>query len=220
MAIRIVRPYASEEEFLANELETLSRGSVILVGAEPRPEGVILRFEVACTTGLPLLRGEGRVLSYRDNAFRGQPGLALRFTRMDPRSKALVDRAVALRERAGNHGEASHAVATALTSPTPAPPRTSGENGSTAPSRAPTRPPPPMPPARTFRADATKIQPAIAPAGSRSEITSVVAPNLDEEPTARPEGIADREALLGRLRKRAARLGTEQVVAIRGRDDG
>jgi hypothetical protein len=99
VAIRIVRPYANEDEFLEAELETIGKTSVILIGAHPRPTGVILRFEVTLTSGATVLRGEGRVLAHKENAFRGQPGLSLRFTRLDPRSKALVDRATSLREQ-------------------------------------------------------------------------------------------------------------------------
>lgn len=98
VAIRIVRPYPTEEEFLESELETVGKTSVILIGAHPRPTGVILRFEVTLATGHSVLRGEGRVLGHKESAFRGQPGLSLRFTRLDPKSKALVDRAAAIRE--------------------------------------------------------------------------------------------------------------------------
>jgi hypothetical protein len=98
VAVRIVRPYPTEEAFLENELETVGKTSVILIGAHSRPTGVILRFEVTLASGATVLRGEGRVLAHKENAFRGQPGLALRFTRLDPKSKALVDRAAAIRE--------------------------------------------------------------------------------------------------------------------------
>lgn len=112
VAIRIVRPYESEDEFLDAELETVGKTSVILIGAHPRPTGVILRFEVTLNNGSTILRGEGRVLAHKENAFRGQPGLSLRFTRLDPRSKALVDRAAALREAkaAGSVPPSSRAV--------------------------------------------------------------------------------------------------------------
>jgi hypothetical protein len=99
VAIRIVRPFQTEEEFLDNELETVGKTSVILIGAHPRPTGVILRFEVTLASGATVLRGEGRVLAHKESAFRGQPGLSLRFTRLDPKSKALVDRAAVLREQ-------------------------------------------------------------------------------------------------------------------------
>lgn len=98
VAIRIVRPFQTEDEFLENELETVGKTSVILIGAHARPTGVILRFEVTLATGATILRGEGRVLAHKESAFRGQPGLSLRFTRLDPKSKALVDRAAAIRE--------------------------------------------------------------------------------------------------------------------------
>ena len=98
VAVRIVRPYETEEAFLEAELETVGKTSVILIGAHSRPTGVILRFEVTLATGHTVLRGEGRVLAHKEAAFRGQPGLALRFTRLDPKSKSLVDRAAAIRE--------------------------------------------------------------------------------------------------------------------------
>jgi hypothetical protein len=98
VAIRITRPYATEDEFLAAELDTISRTGVTLVGAQQRPEGVVLRFELALGSGAPLLRGEGRVVGYKANAVGNEPGLALRFTRLDSKSKALVDRVSAMRE--------------------------------------------------------------------------------------------------------------------------
>jgi hypothetical protein len=116
VAIRIVRPYANEDEFLTNELETVGKTSIILIGAHPRPAGIILRFEVTLASGATILRGEGRVLAHKERAFRGQPGLSLRFTRLDPKSKALVDRAVAMRE-ARLSGEAPSMRPSAPSSP-------------------------------------------------------------------------------------------------------
>lgn len=92
VALRVVRPYDSEEQFLENEAFALTRTSLVLVGASPRPEGVILRFELVLRSGAILLRGEGRVISHGPTPL-GENGLTLKFTRLDPRSKALVDRA-------------------------------------------------------------------------------------------------------------------------------
>lgn len=97
-ALRIVRPYATEEALLEGELETIGRTGVILVGAEARTAGTVLRFDVVLSDGSVLLRGEGRVLGFKERGFRGEPALAVRFTRLDARSKAVVDRAVARRE--------------------------------------------------------------------------------------------------------------------------
>lgn len=98
VAIRVSRPYADEAEYLEHELEMITRTSVILVGAQARPQGVILRFEIALTNGTALIRGEGRVVGHKARALGDLPGLTLRFTRLDARSKALIDRAAALRE--------------------------------------------------------------------------------------------------------------------------
>jgi hypothetical protein len=141
VAIRIVRPYDTEDDLLEHELETVGKTSVVLIGAHPRPTGVILRFEVTLASGAIVLRGEGRVLAHKENAFRGQPGLTLRFTRLDPKSKSVVDRATAMREaRSQREGTPSRpappvpspssprlegAVADALTQSTPAPGPTS-----------------------------------------------------------------------------------------------
>ena len=142
VAIRIVRPYETEEELFANELETLGKTSVVLIGAHPRPTGVILRFEVTLANGETVLRGEGRVLAHKENAFRGQPGLSLRFTRLDPKSKSVVDRATALREtRTGGEPAPSRPappladspLADALTASTPAPSAASAKNAAQPP---------------------------------------------------------------------------------------
>jgi hypothetical protein len=129
VAIRIVRPYDTEDELLEHELETIGKTSVVLIGAHPRPTGVILRFEVTLASGPTVLRGEGRVLAHKDNAFRGQSGLTLRFTRLDPKSKAIVDRATAMREARAQDGITSSRpaprvespIAEALSAATPAP---------------------------------------------------------------------------------------------------
>ncbi len=98
VAIRITRPYATETEFLEREFDTLTHTGVTLLGAQSRPQGVVLRFEIVLTSGESILRGEGRVVGFKERAYAGEPGLVLRFTRLDSRSKSLVDRASALRE--------------------------------------------------------------------------------------------------------------------------
>jgi hypothetical protein len=96
-AIRVVRPYATAEEFLERELDTLSPTTISLIGTQSKPVGVVLRFELTLSTGAVLIRGEGRTLGYRPDARDGQGELTLRFTRLDTSSKALVDRATELR---------------------------------------------------------------------------------------------------------------------------
>jgi len=124
VAIRITRPYTTEQEFLEREFDTLTRTSVILLGAQPRPQGVVLRFEIVLKGGESVLRGEGRVVAHKEKAHAGEPGLTLRFTRLDARSKALVDRASALRDaraKASISSMSGPAVAVAIPVPPPAP---------------------------------------------------------------------------------------------------
>jgi hypothetical protein len=194
VAIRIVRPYGSPEEFVRGDLEALTKTSITLAGAQPRPKGVILRFEVTLANGRPVMRGEGRVLGYTDEA-----GLSLRFTRLDPKSKALVDWAAGIKdarakgqpepappelpsgklpgERPSDPDLSKHAQA-----PKPAPPP------SVPPPPAPSRPPPPArapsrpPPAA--RPPSVPPPSAPQPPPPASEPTPSVRARLDEAPTA------------------------------------
>jgi hypothetical protein len=50
-AIRLTRPYATEQQYLEQELETLTRTGITLIGAQNRPEGVVLRFEIGFRPG-------------------------------------------------------------------------------------------------------------------------------------------------------------------------
>jgi hypothetical protein len=186
-AIRITRPYATEEEFLERELETLSRTGVTLIGAQPRAEGVVLRFELVLSSGQVLVRGEGRVVGFKTGVQPGPGGLALRFTRLYVRSKALIDKAAALREQRRP----------SLRPPSMAPPSMVMSPPSLARPSAP--PPvrgstPPPPRARVSR-------PPPIPSPPRSEASLVGAP-------------PDRDALLGRLRARAQALDPATVESI------
>lgn len=188
VAIRITRPYQTEDELLEHELETISRTGVVLVGAQARPEGVILRFEVALATGAAVLRGEGRVTGYKAAAVGSEPGLVVRFTRLDSKSKALVDKVAAKRD------------ARRSSLPPPA---------SSLPPPAPEPPPPPAPvlPAAPAAADATFVPapPADAPPSAPRAPASAAAKHL--EPLSRDE-------VLARLRERGKRLGTGDVGEI------
>jgi hypothetical protein len=149
VAIRITRPYGNEDEFLEHELETLTRTSVTLLGAQARPQGVVLRFELVLSSGQAILRGEGRVVGFKPNVLQGLGGLTLRFTRLDSRSKALVDKAAVARERRR---------------PSHAPPSSSAKQE--APPRAAPPPSVPAAPVATRRS----VPPALPPPPGRDEL--------------------------------------------------
>jgi hypothetical protein len=217
LAIRITRPYATEDEFLEHEVETLSRAGITLVGAQPRADGVVLRFELVLASGQVLVRGEGRVIGFKPNVHQGLGGLSLRFTRLDTRSKALVDKAAALRDRRRP----------SLRPPSLVPPPPSSDAAPTA-SMTPSSPPPviermsvvPAPPAPSVRAPpplprrASVVPPPAPPAPSASAAR-------EDEREARPARPSDdrRDALLDRLRARARGLpaATIEEILDRGR---
>jgi hypothetical protein len=227
VAIRITRPYATEDEYLDRELETLSRASITLLGAQSRPQGVVLRFELALTSGVVLMRGEGRVVGFKTNAFEGLGGLTLRFTRLDTRSKALVDKATALREQrrpstrpplaadAVDAGGQSHGVQL------PEPPR---ESAPVIPALSEPMLPIPLP---TPTAEATPLPEATrstgatlfveaAPADAAPLAPSVQAQEGDGGRAPAPASVppAGRDSLLERLRTRARSLGRDDVERI------
>jgi hypothetical protein len=226
VAIRITRPYATEDDFLEHELETLSRTSVTLLGAQARPQGVVLRFELVLPSGPVLLRGEGRVVAFREDAYLGLSGLTLRFTRLDSRSKALVDKAATLRDRRRpSVGPAQ-----------PPPPEPSEPAASapvihdadipvaTAPAPVPAVALPlPMPATILFPPPfATRAQhpPAIATAGAGAAFPPApFPPALADAPSRRAEPLPARDALLDRLRARARGLdqsAVERILARKG----
>ncbi|MGD0528359.1 MAG: hypothetical protein ABSE49_24700 [Polyangiaceae bacterium] len=201
VAIRITRPYTTEDEFLEQELDTLSRTSVTLLGAQPRPQGVVLRFELVLSSGHVLMRGEGRVVGFRPNVHQGMGGLTLRFTRLDTRSKGLVDKAATFRER-------RRPSARPETEPSPAPPPAAADVRPLAPPPEPpgsheALPVPSPPPPRPLDLEATLAE---AP---RSKHPPPIPTQAAPPPT--PDG---REALLERLRSRGKALEPTAVARI------
>jgi hypothetical protein len=94
--IRIQRPYDTDEDFIRGDGLAIGRLGMILIGAPKRPPGITIRFEVVLRSGDAVFRGEGRVVAHRVHA-NGREGLEIRFTRLDSRSKALVEQVLTLR---------------------------------------------------------------------------------------------------------------------------
>lgn len=242
VAIRVTRPYTSEDEYLEHELETLTRTSVTLLGAPPRPSGQVLRFELGLASGAVLVRGEGRVVGFKPHTHQGVSGLTLRFTRLDSRSKALIDKAATLRDRrrppsinvvwedtAGPQPSSAPAEEhTSSVRGSPAPPEPlSSSFGSLPPPQSPSPSsgslPPPEPPSSRSGASSAPPEPPPPEPPGRPEETEF-APSLAErevEPIqsnkAPPPG---RDELLERLRARARALdptSIQRILEQRGR---
>ena len=211
MAIRISRPQASEDEFLEQELDTITRTGVTLLGAQPRPQGVVLRFEIVLASGSIVMRGEGRVVAFKPNAHQGLGGLTLRFTRLDSKSKALVDKANALREsrRPSLHPPPPSSRPPPVADMSPSPPQVVVSKAPPLPAAATPEPPSPLPPVLSpspqpplARSTAPKAPPAsVRPPPVHGRLAPLPAP-------------AGRDALLDRLRARAKSFDARAVEMI------
>ncbi|MEO8876095.1 MAG: hypothetical protein ABI461_10950, partial [Polyangiaceae bacterium] len=180
------------------------------------------------------LRGEGRVVAHKQNAFGDSPGLTLRFTRLDTRSKALVDKAAAIRD-----AKARAALDASMTG-SAAPPSPSSPPAAVrpAPSRIPVDlTPPPLPVAAAAKApsvaqaaipsplappvlgrspdDAVSNKPSVVPTAPISE--PILVASTGEIPASvveRVKAIANRDEVLSRLRERRKNLTDARMTEI------
>ncbi len=243
VAVRISRPFATEEEWLSHELETVTRTSVTLFGAPLKPQGVVLRFELTLVGGQPLLRGEGRVVGFKAASSSTEAALTLRFTRLDARSKALVDRVGAVREANARTNQAETAENETVAPPDSAPATREEPSpaAATFDDQTLTNVPPPGDSSSAIAIasssassleqdnepddDATltphssdDAHDAPAPPQARGGSASAPGPSGDNPKLRAPVApTQDREVLLQRLRQRATRLPAEVVSAILGK---
>src|SRR5262245_50952525 len=105
--IRITRPYGSENEFIEGDFGWVGRTTLILPGGPARAAGELVRFEVVLTTGAPVLRGEGHVVAHHMPGGPRPAGLEVRYTRVDARSKIILDRVRARRTGVSQAGPMS-----------------------------------------------------------------------------------------------------------------
>lgn len=103
-AMRIKLKYPDVETFIERYSVNISRGGVFIATRTPKPVGTVLRFEFQLASAETLIRGEGQVVWVKafdpDNPRRVH-GMGVRFTRLDPESRAMVDRALAWRQEHG-----------------------------------------------------------------------------------------------------------------------
>jgi hypothetical protein len=188
VALRVVRPFATEAELLEAEASAFTRTGVVLIGAASRPNGVVLRFEIVLRDGSAVMRGEGRVVGYRPPSGSDEGALMLRFTRLDVKSKSLLDRAVAIREERRSLMPPAAKPNAPAPSP-PAPPAAAAPPPSARPAPVPSRPPlPPRPtggPPRPPSVGAMRAAPSAPP---RPVIPSV-APTVQAAPSPPPSEV-------------------------------
>src|SRR5688572_17574025 len=91
VSLRITLRYKDLDEFVAKYAENISSAGLFLRTKAPKPAGTKIRFELLIADGTRALRGEGVVVTVRED---DKPGMALRFNMLDADSQALVERIV------------------------------------------------------------------------------------------------------------------------------
>lgn len=95
IVIHVLRPYASEDEFLARESFSISAKSMLLIEQSPLPAETAIVFDVSLANGQKLIRAEGKVIEHVAREGDRPAGLRVRFKRFGAATKAFIDRAVA-----------------------------------------------------------------------------------------------------------------------------
>src|SRR5450432_1614093 len=96
--LRIRLPFATEAEFIERYGANVERGGIFIATRAPKPEGTEISFELVLKDGERLMRGEGVVQQVRSDEAPGKSGMLVRFVRLNPRTKALVDRVAAAKD--------------------------------------------------------------------------------------------------------------------------
>jgi hypothetical protein len=92
--IHVLRPYASEEEYLASERLSIAAKTMLLIDQPPLPTETTIVFDVSLTNGQKPIRAEGVVLGHVTASAEQPGGLRVRFKRYGAATKAFIDRAV------------------------------------------------------------------------------------------------------------------------------
>jgi hypothetical protein len=156
--LRLSRPYDTEEALIEGDFASIGRPWIILPDVPVLAVGELVRFEVLLATGAPAIRGEGTVVAHHPPGGSKPPGLEIKFTRMDARTKSIIERVYAKRLalRAFSAPPPMSAGA-APAAPASRPPQAAPQPAETTPA-APTPPAHPSPPQarRTVAAPANR----------------------------------------------------------------
>lgn len=92
---------ATVDEFIEQYSRDLSRGGIFIKSKQPMPVGTLLKFEMQLKDESPLIHGVGRVVWKREagegSNTEAPSGMGIKFIRMEPECRALVERIVAKR---------------------------------------------------------------------------------------------------------------------------
>lgn len=187
VVLHVVRPYSSEDEYLAAEAWTIEARGMLLIGQRDVELDRAVVFDVALANGAKVIRAEGRASGYQTASDDNPGGLRIKFRRFGAQTKAFIDRAVIAREQT---------LAATLSSRPPA-------------AAAPEAPAPEALPmaveARPLAAPPQPMEAPIAPALTSPGIDPLERSGIHRRPAGPVAAPPNREELLARLRQRAAK---------------
>jgi hypothetical protein len=96
IVIHVLRPYASEEEYLAHEHTSIDAKTMLLIDQPPLPLETAVVFDIQLSNGQKPIRAEAKVVGHIAAQGTRPGGLRVRFKRFGAATKAFIDRAVAL----------------------------------------------------------------------------------------------------------------------------
>jgi len=94
VVVHVVRPYSTEQDYLAAEAWSIDARGMLLVDAEPLPADTAVLFDITLADGSKPIRAEGRVVGAVAGAGDRPGGLKVRFKRFGAATKAFIERAV------------------------------------------------------------------------------------------------------------------------------
>jgi hypothetical protein len=97
VVVHVIRPYSSEQDYLAAEAWSIDQRSMLLIDADPLPADTAVLFDIALTDGHKPIRAEGRVVGTVGATVNRPGGLKVRFKRFGAATKAFIERAVRLK---------------------------------------------------------------------------------------------------------------------------
>jgi hypothetical protein len=94
VVVHVVRPYASEQEYLAAEAWSIDARGMLLIDVEVLAADTPVLFDVALADGSKPIRAEGRAAGVVEPNGDHPGGLRVRFKRFGAATKAFIERAV------------------------------------------------------------------------------------------------------------------------------
>jgi len=94
VVVHVVRPYATEQDYLSAEVWSIDARGMLLIDVEPLPAETAVLFDITLGDGQKPIRAEGRVVGPVAADGQRPGGLRVKFKRFGAATKAFIERAV------------------------------------------------------------------------------------------------------------------------------